>query len=235
MDTSTSHYQIHSDRALINTKIKVEYLLCQICRSVLWQPEKCQQCQSHFCKFCIRFSLLKSKKCPCCLVDYSSSNPDHYLVIDLNELILKCIYTYNGCNKCLSYKEIIEHENLCIYKEKVCEECNKKILIKDYHPHIIICKNSISNVFSIDFNQILGYFQEKLNKVEKENKEELSKLKKTYEEIFTQKEVVLTNLLNKMNNQQKIIEELVNETEKLKNEKTIDEFKINDKNYCEIA
>ena len=122
------HYQIHTERVIPSNKIKIEYLICFLCSQILCQPEKCEDCDTHFCKYCIKFSLLKCKKCPSCLCDYNSKPPDFYLNEDLKELVLKCIFSFNGCNKAVEYDLIQNHENECIYKEQICDECNQKIL-----------------------------------------------------------------------------------------------------------
>lgn len=209
-----SHYQIQTHRVLENQKIKIEYLTCFICKNVLWYPEQCALCNTHYCRFCIKFGLLKSKKCPCCLNDYLPMDGDTFLQEDLNELLVRCIYTYNGCNKAFKYEKLLTHEEECIYKEKNCEECNKKILKKDYHTHIIICKNSVNDCIDIDYNQIVIYFQDKLAKIEKENLEDIDKVKKNFLDIFQQKENVLNGLLQKMEKQQKLLEDIIKEREK---------------------
>jgi len=145
------HYQIHTDRVIPSEKIKVEYLTCFLCKNILWQPEKCEECNTHFCKYCKKFSLLKSKKCPSCLCEYISKSADFYLNEDLKDLVIKCIYSMNGCNKAVEYDLLQNHENDCIYNEQICEECNKKILKKNYHTHIILCKNSVCNNLQIDY------------------------------------------------------------------------------------
>jgi hypothetical protein len=210
------HYQLHTDRVISNQKVNVDYLSCFLCKNILWQPEKCNDCSTHFCRFCIRFSLLKSRKCPTCLNEYYPVSPDHYLVEDLNNLQVKCVHTYSGCNKILVYKSMSEHENECIYKEKVCEECNTKILKKSYHTHIVLCKNSVSQYLAIDFHQIVMYFQEKLEKLQKENMEEIDKLKKTFVDVYTQKEIHLGELLQKLEKQKKLLEEILNDREKMR-------------------
>lgn len=213
----TSHYQILLDRVVPKQNININFLLCNICSNILWQPEKCKGCQTHFCRFCILFSLLKSKKCPNCFVDYSPKSPDTFLVEDLEDLQIKCLYYYNGCNIIQNYGLIFKHENECIFKEITCEECNQKILKKFYHTHIILCKNTIPENLSIDVRQIVYYFKEKLEKIELENIDELEKLKKYFYELYTNKEEKLNNLIAKMERQTKQFEEIFDESQKLKN------------------
>jgi hypothetical protein len=211
------HYQINTDRVIPSEKIKIEYLTCFLCKNILWQPEKCAECNIHSCKYCIKFSLLKTKKCPSCLCDYNSKSADFYLNEDLKDLVIKCIYSFNGCNKAVEYDLIQKHENECIYKEQICEECNKKILKKNYHTHIILCKNSVSNNLQIDYGQIIFYFKDKLNKIDRENTEDLEKIKKNFVDVYNQKMQILNSLLEKLEKQQNILEEIAAEREKAKN------------------
>lgn len=212
----SSHYQIHTSRVIPQANVKVEFLSCFICKNILWQPEKCRECHTHFCRFCIVFSLLKSKKCPCCCNEYFSKTPDTFLIQDLNDLYIKCFYTYNGCSQSLKYTEILSHEIECIYKEQTCEECNKKILKKNYHTHIVLCKNSVPLNIKIDYPQVLNYFKDKLEKVEKENLEDIEKIKKAFQETLMQKDNILQNLLTKMEKQTRLLEEIAVEKEKRK-------------------
>jgi hypothetical protein len=207
----SSHYQIHSDRVLTSKKVVLDFLLCGLCKNLLWQAEKCVSCRSHFCKFCVSFSLLKSKKCPTCMNEYIKGPPDHFLVEDLKELFIRCVFSFNGCTKVVPYDEITQHEGECIYRERVCEECNSKILKKYYHTHIILCKNSIANNLFIDTNQIISYYQDKLIKIEKENNDDLANLKKYFSEAYVQKEENITKLVDTIHKQHKILEELVME------------------------
>ena len=211
----SSHYQLHSDRVKFDEKLRMVYLSCGICKNILWEPEKCEYCKTHFCRFCITFSLLKSKKCASCINEYKRSNPDYFLLEDLKDIILNCIYNYNGCTKSVNYDHIKSHEEECVYKEIVCEECNIKVLKKYYHTHIIICKNKVSNDLFIDCKQIITYYQEKLNKLENENLTDIENLKKSYYEAFNQKEETINKLLKTIQRQHLMLEEICKSKERL--------------------
>jgi hypothetical protein len=213
-----SHYQINSERIIPKPHININFLLCALCNNILWQPEKCRECHTHFCRFCIVFSCLKSKKCPECRQDYSSKSPDSYLVEDLAELQVKCFYSYNGCTQVLRYPQVTVHEAECVYKEMPCEECGKKILKKNYHTHIVLCKNSVAeNGLNIDYRQIIVYFQEKLERIEREGQDELERLKKNFSDAYSQKQTTISNLIAKMDKQRKLLEDIMIEREKIKN------------------
>jgi hypothetical protein len=207
----SSHYQIHTDRVISTNNVNVDYLLCGICKNILWSPEKCKDCKLHFCKFCISFSLLKCKKCPSCMNEYITTPADHYLLEDLSELQIRCVYSYNGCAKIVHYDQVIQHEADCIYRERMCEECNTKILKKYYHTHIILCKNALSNSLYLDCNQIISYYQDKFNKLEIENLDDIAGLKKYFFETSTVKEETLNKLLTTLQKQHKQLEELISE------------------------
>jgi hypothetical protein len=210
-----SHYQLATRRIEENPKLKLEYLLCMLCKNTLWVPEKCRGCNTHFCKFCIEFHRLKTKNCPMCGFEYIRTIADHFLNEDLNSLKVKCIYNFNGCNKIMDYQSVRSHEEECVYKEKLCEECNSKILKKNYHTHIVLCKESLTDNLTIDMNQIIIYFQEKLEKLEKENIDDIERLRKIFFDSYEQKESTIRKLLSKMEHQQHTIEEIVKEREKI--------------------
>jgi hypothetical protein len=214
-----SHYQISSERVVPKPHINVNLLTCMLCKNILWHPEKCRDCQTHFCRFCIVFSCLKTKKCPECLTDiYCSKSPDSYLIEDLSELQVKCFYSYNGCTAVLRYPQVIIHEVECIYKEIPCEDCGKKILKKNYHTHIVLCKNSVAeNGFNIDYRQVIVYFQEKLERIEREGLDELERLKKNFSDAYSQKQTTINNLISKMDQQRKLLEDIMVQREKIKN------------------
>ena len=113
----SSHYQVHSDRIIPKNNIKPEFLSCNICKNILWQPEKCKDCHTHYCRFCILFSLLKSKKCPTCFSEYTSKSPDTFLLEDLTDLNVKCFYSYNCDKKIVTYIKHFIQLNL-LFKRK---------------------------------------------------------------------------------------------------------------------
>jgi hypothetical protein len=207
----SSHYQIHTDRIICGKNINMNFLLCNICKNILWTPEQCRNCNLHFCKFCINFTRLKHKDCPSCITEYIKSPADHFLIEDLSELQIKCVYSYNGCTKVIPYDQIIQHEAGCIYRERLCEECNEKILEKYHHTHIIICKNSITNSLYLDCNQIISYYQDKFNKLDKDNLNDIKTLEKYFKDAYTQKIDTIEKLTSTIKKQHKQLEELINE------------------------
>jgi hypothetical protein len=227
----SSHYQLHLDRVKTDEKLRMNYLSCGICKNILWEPEKCEYCKTHFCRFCITFSLLKSKNCPSCVNEYKRGNSDYFLLEDLKDIIINCNYAFNGCTKAINYDQIKSHEDECIYKEKDCEECNTKVLKKYYHTHIIICKNNVSNDLLIDCKQIITYYQEKLNKLERENLLDIENLKKSYSEAFNQKEDTINKLLKTIQRQHQVLEEICKGKEKLVYQ-TEENSKIGNKINC---
>jgi hypothetical protein len=236
----SNHYLIHPNRAIKTPSIKIDYLCCNLCGNILWQPEKCKSCHSHFCKFCIVFSLLKTKKCLQCLNEYNPSSPDSFLVEDLDELQITCLNSIHGCSVSNKYSSIQKHENECIYREVNCPDCNTKILKKDFHTHIIICKSIIPNNFFIDFRQVIIYFNDKLGKLENDNLTDLEKLRKGFSETLSQNELKLQNIFLKMEKQKKQIEDIIYEREKNKSKyneesKFFEEIKIYNSNDTKIS
>jgi uncharacterized membrane-anchored protein YhcB (DUF1043 family) len=70
----------------------------------------------------------------------------------------------------------------------------------------------------IDYRQIVFYFQEKLERIEREGRDELERLKKNFHDSYNQKQTVMTNLLIKMDKQRSLLEEMLVEREKIKNQ-----------------
>jgi hypothetical protein len=227
----SNHYLIHPARVIKTPGLKIDFLCCILCGNIIWQPEKCKFCHTHFCKFCIVFSLLKTKKCLQCLNEYNPSSPDSFLVEDLKELQIICQNKIHGCNASNKYTTILKHESDCIYREINCQDCNNKILKKDFHTHMIICKSILPKDFFIDYRQVIVYFNDKLEKVENENLVNLEKLKKSLTETLSQNELKLQNIFLKMEKQKKQVEDLIYEREKHKSQsneesKFFEEIKI---------
>ena len=131
-------------------------IICPICLNILNNPISCSSnLNSHsFCKECINIYLSEHENCPLC-----KNNFEYYynkeISEKLNELLFKCIYFKEGCNKILNYLEYFKHINECKYKNSdiiyIClvekynylnknfETCNYTGKLKEIEEHFKIC------------------------------------------------------------------------------------------------
>jgi hypothetical protein len=133
---------INFSRIIVNgtRKRSLQAYLCDIeCKNFPIEILVCQndECGKTFCKTCFLSSFGNDIKC-------TESTCGHSLKEDstlkyLNELI-KCINEDKGCTERKSYSGILEHENICCFREYFCEHCRKIILLKEKDDHLLICE-----------------------------------------------------------------------------------------------
>jgi len=137
-----SNKVINFSRIIVNgtRKRSLQAYLCEIeCKNFPIEILVCQndECGKTFCKSCFLSSFGNEMKCIESTCGYSLKE-DSTLKY-LNELI-KCINEEKGCNARQTYSAILEHENICSYKEYPCEHCLKITLIKDKDDHLLVCE-----------------------------------------------------------------------------------------------
>jgi hypothetical protein len=169
--------QIEPGRIVNRELIRLERFLCVICKNLLIDMKKCSLCFSHFCTKCIDFYKNKSMSnyCPAChTIDYKIEEGESYLKKFINDLIIKCKNASKGCNELCYYQNIFEHEKICKYREKSCENCQQLLNYEEYFKHIVDCfKISESAENSIKQQRILNLikaFDDKISKIKYENK-----------------------------------------------------------------
>jgi hypothetical protein len=120
---------------VINQKenMSIKHIKCEICQMIPLGPEICSECKSIFCKFCINAH--KESKCPQCGKNYASDTPMKNILSMLGELIIYCANKENGCKEEISYKDYLNHQNVCVYRKVKCEGCKISIIFQEYEQH----------------------------------------------------------------------------------------------------
>ena len=181
-------------------------LICLICQEVLEDPMECSECQTNFCLSCITLWKTKSDLCPNrCKLNLQRSHK--FLRSVLDNLPIFCIFKREGCQEisrldsisnhetnhckyretkckyenCLEKRkayEIFAHEEECLERLLICEECKIEITIKDLKNHSCIVSlsgklNSLNQKVNIrdsklyelkeKFNENLYHFGVKCN------------------------------------------------------------------------
>ena len=91
-------------------------LSCSICLNILKNPINCSSnLNSHsFCKECIDIYLREYENCPICKNNFEY-NYNKEIEKKLNELLFRCKYWKEGCDKIINYFEYFKHINECKY------------------------------------------------------------------------------------------------------------------------
>ena len=139
-----------------------KFIQCKICMNLLNDPHDCLCCNQTFCKSCIINYIKANKKCPFSefFENKNSTNKD------VNELMKKikpsssnfskviqslkffCQYKEKGCNEELNIEEILEHEKLCKFSNKISK--NNSNTKKDKNKEKIINENINSKLDDIE-------------------------------------------------------------------------------------
>ena len=139
-----------------------KFIQCKICMNLLNDPHDCLCCNQTFCKSCIINYIKANKKCPFSefFENKNSTNKD------VNELMKKikpsssnfskviqslkffCQYKEKGCNEELNIEEILEHEKLCKFSNKISK--NNSDTKKDKNKEKIINENINSKLDDIE-------------------------------------------------------------------------------------
>lgn len=114
----------------------IRHIKCEICNLVPINPEVCSECTEIFCKNCINNSIV----CPLCKKSYKGCPPMKNILKILQDVIITCNFSSNGCQEKLFYKDLIPHENHCIFRESRCEGCGANIINSKYELHIKSCE-----------------------------------------------------------------------------------------------
>lgn len=105
--------------------IRNNLIICKICQNIIIEPYHCDKCEACFCKECIMFTTASNPKCPTCNA-ISNFNPSPIMEAFLSLFKYNCI---NGCNKELTYKELLNHLSECpnVNLPEKYEEIQKEI------------------------------------------------------------------------------------------------------------
>ena len=139
-----------------------KFIQSKICMNLLNDPHDCLCCNQTFCKSCIINYIKANKKCPFSefFENKNSTNKD------VNDLMKKikpsssnfskviqslkffCQYKEKGCNEELNIEEILEHEKLCKFSNKISK--NNSNTKKDKNKEKIINENINSKLDDIE-------------------------------------------------------------------------------------
>jgi hypothetical protein len=174
--------RIDTNRIVNRDFIKLERLQCNICKCVLKDMKKCSLCFAHFCSECINQSKNDNNYCPSCRThDFKIEEGEAYLQKFINEILISCIYQSKGCGEVCFYENISEHEKICKFREKFCDNCKTEMPFEYYYQHIIDCFK-FSEIKDQETKQkkilsLVKAFDDKICKVKYDNKYGINQLK----------------------------------------------------------
>ncbi|EAR95781.2 PX-domain protein (macronuclear) [Tetrahymena thermophila SB210] len=109
-----------------------QYLLCQKCKNILWNPKKCKTCKKHSCLKCFE----SVQRCSFCPIAASNSliikEPEEFCVGLLKDLQVYCPFQKRGCKSLVEYKLFEQHVNECNFRRDDQNIKFKQILIGSF-------------------------------------------------------------------------------------------------------
>lgn len=218
-----SYSPISKNRIINHELIKLERFLCSLCKNLLVNMKKCNLCSSHFCSDCIYKykSENDSDYCPVChMLNFKIDEGEAYLTKFLSELLIQCKYAPKGCTEVCYYQNLVEHESICKFREKTCDNCLKTLDSSEYYAHLIECFKLSENVEnSIRQKRILSLikaFDEKINKIKYENKYGVNTLK-----------MEMQKSMSKLDEKIRVLEKYTSEQDYLIRVSGLEKFKMN--------
>lgn len=115
-------------------------LMCPICRSAFVDPVVVSECDHHFCRECLAQTHnwnQYSGTCPTCRRSgrlNASGSASKLLVNILDDLVVKCPNSVDGCDKQVKRGQVLDHVSIyCPFSLVDCprDECNEKVRRKD--------------------------------------------------------------------------------------------------------
>jgi len=92
------------------------FCLCSICHTIFIKPQRCLNCDSHFCSGCIENWLFHNKEnCPHCK-NFKKAGASPLQNKLLSNLKVKCFYNPQ-CKNILSYDSLLKHESQCPFRK----------------------------------------------------------------------------------------------------------------------
>jgi hypothetical protein len=213
---------IKKARVINNEFVNLNRFLCKLCKNILINMKKCNMCNSHFCEECI----LGFKKetqgdyCPECHMNFKLEEGEIYLAKFLSELQIECTFKSKGCEEICFYQNLLEHESICKYREKKCENCNAVFDFNEYYSHLINCFQLLEN-YNTEIRQkkilsLIKAFDEKISKIKYENKYGINSLK-----------MEMQRTISKLEDKIRILEKYVSEQDYLIRVSGLEKYKMN--------
>ena len=107
-------------------------LNCSICLSVLRDPNLTDCCGNHFCQLCIRRLKSEGKPCPLCQEQDYTVMLDKFFVRKVNELLIKCPSSGQGCEWVGELGSIERHLDVsCGFVEVACDYCQSEDILRN--------------------------------------------------------------------------------------------------------
>ena len=145
-----------------NEKANLPKLFCSICNKFPLQPSVCSECKNIFCSECLK----GKSKCPKCNSIYKHTDLDEELGKLFSLCRIICTYLPCGCNEQLPPNELLNHEEMCKNKPKICENCNEKMTYGKYLNHFKQCKLDYSECEVCGYKDSVKEFEKTNKKVE---------------------------------------------------------------------
>jgi len=141
--------------------------ICLICHEVVKHPKECSICESLYCSECITTCFQRNGiYCPNRCEASEMKRPGRIIRTNLEDLLIHCKYTKNGCNKVEGVGRIEVHENdeclfNCDVKKCASPICKTKeavenmllFVIPDSPSEAYVC--SLKCAATLEFQQIL--------------------------------------------------------------------------------
>lgn len=214
--------RIPAYRIVNNEFIKLDRLLCFICKNILIDMRKCSLCFTHYCKECIDdLHTDQGNKCPkCAIAEAKFEEGEVYLNRFLNDLLIFCKYSDKGCEEISYYNNIFQHESICQHRDKYCENCDKVYPYDEYYEHLVDCyRVSDQGEASIKQKRVISLVKaldEKITKINYDNKYGINNVR-----------LEINKSIDKIEDKMRIIEKFVTEGEYLVKTAGLEKFKLN--------
>jgi WD40 repeat protein len=128
-------------------------LICAICLETVFDPVMCSSCENLFCKPCIDQLLIKSDRCPNQCI-FTEKEKNIMLKKLLNKIEFKCLYNQKGCSSIIPYSEFVKHICTCDYGNFKCAalHCDYIDIRMNIINHVDICPFRQFQCDLCDFN-----------------------------------------------------------------------------------
>lgn len=114
-----------------------EMLECPIDGMISLTPVLCKKCETVFCNDCITSWMKRSSECPMRCKPMETIAFDKTILKQQIDLIrLRCTYENFGCKENVLYREMKNHDKICLYIPISCEKCAKEIPSISYLAHL---------------------------------------------------------------------------------------------------
>jgi hypothetical protein len=150
------------------------------------------------------------------MIDSKIEEGEAYLQKFINDLQICCVFSPKGCTEVCYYINIFDHESICRYREKQCDNCKKVYDYENYYSHIVDCysitrpEGNATKIISL-----IKAFDDKLCKIKYDNKFGINSLK-----------LEITKNLTKMDDKIRTLEKYILEQDYLIKTAGLEKFKL---------